>query len=690
MAEVTILMPVHNAGKYLRGAVESILGQTYRDIHLLIVDDASTDGALTGIQDLLQDKRIRIMTNPRNLGLAASLNRGLDEADCRYIVRMDGDDISHPKRIELQVDFMSNNKSCGMSGTWLKTFGMLRLSGVIKYPTSSDEIRTAQLFSSPVAHATLIMRKDMIDGVSLRYNPEYSRTEDFDLCTRATASFDVLNLPRVLYYYRRHPGCVTIRNEAEMRSQVLRIVRRQLVDLGVPVSDEQLDLHSRPCLGNGAAREAELILARDWMRELRKYLLDAVLVNEAAVNRVFGRQWYLFCRYSACLGRAAMKFWQQDKMAYAPTAYQRFGFGLACAVHEGRKRLSLKRTQPALSVTDHPIVSVLLPVHNGQRFVEESVASILSQRWGDLECLVVDDGSTDGTGAVLAKIQDPRLRIFRNEKPIGVAESLNLAIRESKGKYLARMDADDISLPGRISKQVQFMEDHRSVGVLGTHVGYIGRRGCALDLRPCSVEACRAFLLFGTPIVHPSVMIRKDIMTKYELWYSGDASRSEDYDLWIRLSRHADIANLKDKCLLYRLHSESVSAVHQDDMAAQQKKIIRALLTERGVAVDEGEFDSYCRVVSCRPAQTLEEMNVCARILKKTVNAASRDMPAIDEAVSIAWQRYCNNNMHLGIGAWKTMRSLGFGVKSGCVMNAKLIFLAGCVWNELRGRISRV
>ncbi len=126
---------------------------------------------------------------------------------------------------------------------------------------------------------------------------------------------------------------------------------------------------------------------------------------------------------------------------------------------------------------DHPKVTVLLPVYNGARFLRQAIDSVLSQTWKDFELLVVNDGSTDGTAAILESYSDPRIRILSNVQNIGLTLSLNKGLQSARGEYIARIDADDIALPIRLEKQVSYLDQHPEVGLVATGVKVIDERG---------------------------------------------------------------------------------------------------------------------------------------------------------------------------------------------------------------------
>ena len=208
-----------------------------------------------------------------------------------------------------------------------------------------------------------------------------------------------------------------------------------------------------------------------------------------------------------------------------------------------------------------PPVSVVMSVFNGQAFLAEAVESILGQTYGDFEFVVIDDGSTDSTPEILASYaaRDARISVHRHGNR-GRVSSLNAGIERARGKYIARMDADDISLSERLQEQVCFMDAHPEVGLLGGAFELISAKGRVLKtIRfPSEDSAIRSVLLAYNPFSHPTVMIRKDVLLASG-WYRKALLDADDYDLWLRISERSQVANLEKCVLRYRVHSGQVS-----------------------------------------------------------------------------------------------------------------------------------
>jgi glycosyltransferase involved in cell wall biosynthesis len=223
-----------------------------------------------------------------------------------------------------------------------------------------------------------------------------------------------------------------------------------------------------------------------------------------------------------------------------------------------------------------PLVSVIMAVHNGDAFVGAAVESILSQTFRDFEFIIFDDASTDSTPSLLAEYarRDTRLCVRRLEQNLGLTICLNQGIEMAQGKFIARMDADDVCLPQRLEKQLEFMQAHPEVDVLGT--GFVlmdrgGRQIKEIAFSPRS-EILKWNLPFFTPIAHPTVMMRTESIKRLG-GYDPQKKRAQDYDLWWRVSFSGRLANLTDIHLLLRQHPDNISAKYHD----QQEDFSRAI-----------------------------------------------------------------------------------------------------------------
>jgi hypothetical protein len=228
-----------------------------------------------------------------------------------------------------------------------------------------------------------------------------------------------------------------------------------------------------------------------------------------------------------------------------------------------------------------PEVTVLMPVHNAASFVEEALRSVFAQTHADLEVLLVDDASTDGTGEVIRRFDDPRLRTLRHAQREGVAVALNTGLKAARGRLIARMDADDIALPERLSRQVTFLARHPSVGILGGNlqpVGWDGRPSAPATSVPVLPGHVGWMLHVHNCVNHPTVIARREVLLALG-GYRPEMVPAEDYDLWVRALAITRIANISDLVLHYRVHPASTSVAHDRAVSATAIGVAEQALT---------------------------------------------------------------------------------------------------------------
>jgi L-malate glycosyltransferase len=229
------------------------------------------------------------------------------------------------------------------------------------------------------------------------------------------------------------------------------------------------------------------------------------------------------------------------------------------------------------SDTSGVALTVLMPVYNGERFLKSAIESILSQSFSDFEFLIINDGSTDNSDTIIRSFNDKRITLVSNEKNLGLISSLNKGINLAKGKYIARMDGDDISLPERLSKQIGFLELHPEVSLVATNIQLVdeGENDLGMwaeDVRTKTEKEIRSLLPYTNCIAHPSIVIRTPVAKKF--LYDERQINNEDWDLWMRLaSAGHKLAKINEPLLKYRLHTNSIT------FQSNQKNVSKKLLS---------------------------------------------------------------------------------------------------------------
>lgn len=289
---ITVLMAVHNGEPYLRTAIDCILNQTYSNFEFIIVDDASSDNSRQQIASY-RDSRIRLLSNPHNLRLAGSLNRGLQIARGKYIARMDADDICHPERLVKQVAFMEEHPDVGVCGTWLICFG--DKNQIWDYATDPEIIFCNLLFQNQLGHATVMMRRECILNNRLFYNPNFRESEDYELWARCSEHFSLANLPEILYRYRWHSQQASQARMAEQYDFARLVCLRQLKKIGLRPSPEEIKIHMMFSTGIAYTSYGFINGARQWLRKIYQANLRRLYYPQLVFRKVLEQRWKKLC-----------------------------------------------------------------------------------------------------------------------------------------------------------------------------------------------------------------------------------------------------------------------------------------------------------------------------------------------------------------------------------------------------------
>lgn len=261
-----------------------------------------------------------------------------------------------------------------------------------------------------------------------------------------------------------------------------------------------------------------------------------------------------------------------------------------------------------------PKVTVLMSVYNGERYLQEAIDSILNQTFTNFEFVIIDDRSTDGTRTILDRYTDSRIVRLYNDQNIGLTRSLNRGLKVAHGQVIARQDADDISLPARLAKQVAYLEEHPQVGLLGTQIKLLNRLGLPLNAAklPASHSLIVWTLLFRNAFAHPTVMMRKSILDQVG-GYDPSFQVTQDYELWTRLIGKTRFANLLEALVIHRRSWGSVSARQAEMQKANTHRIIQRVnswLLREEVSTNYAEWinqsrESHCSLTNEQIKQTI-------------------------------------------------------------------------------------
>ena len=222
---------------------------------------------------------------------------------------------------------------------------------------------------------------------------------------------------------------------------------------------------------------------------------------------------------------------------------------------------------------DLPVISVILPVYNAEEYIFDSLQSILNQSFGSFEVIVINDGSTDNSESIILQFKDIRIRYIKNEVNLKLIATLNLGLDLARGKYIARLDADDIAFPNRFEKQVAFLEKNSDYGIVGSYAKEFGKSTEVIKY-VLDDESLRFALITHNPFVHSAIMFRYSIVKQYNLQFDKNCIHVEDYDLWIKILTYTKGQNIPEILVNYRVHDLQISFQYRD-LQIQNTRILQ-------------------------------------------------------------------------------------------------------------------
>ena len=293
-----------------------------------------------------------------------------------------------------------------------------------------------------------------------------------------------------------------------------------------------------------------------------------------------------------------------------------------------------------------PLITVLLPVYNGFKYLDEAMKSILNQTFQNFEFIIIDDGSTDDSVKIIKSYDDNRIRLVENRNNPGQSETLNKGLSLTRGKYIARMDQDDISMPERLKKQFEFMENNLDIDVCGSWLQLMGKYDGIVELETDS-ERIKINLLTNQNLAHPAVMIRKDTLVKYDLNYNPTFTIGNDYDLWVRMFDDCSFANLPEPLLKFRMHDNQYSKIMWEQNNAETNRILTNLLKKIGIHPDDSDLIIHKKLFTGYGIDSLftgEVFKYLMRLRKSNLRKNIFEPVIFNEFLKKKWRRFMLNN----------------------------------------------
>ncbi|WMW22220.1 glycosyltransferase family 2 protein [Methanolobus mangrovi] len=237
---------------------------------------------------------------------------------------------------------------------------------------------------------------------------------------------------------------------------------------------------------------------------------------------------------------------------------------------------------------DNPKVSVIMPVYNAEEYVRSAIESILNQSFTNFELLIViDDGSKDSSRIIIESYSDSRIKLLDNKENCGLVKVRNRGINEANGEYIAWLDADDLSHPLRLEKQVKVLDNKPDIGICGTWLKTIGTKKSHKWRHPTNPNFAHSLMLFNNPVATSSVMLRKELLIEHNQYFN--LNYAEDYDLWERLSFYCKITNIPKILTYYRLHENQTSKLNELSLKSSAWSIYERQIKRLGIIYSDDE-----------------------------------------------------------------------------------------------------
>lgn len=257
--------------------------------------------------------------------------------------------------------------------------------------------------------------------------------------------------------------------------------------------------------------------------------------------------------------------------------------------------------------------------NTSEKYLRESIESILKQSFTDFEFIIIDDCSTNNNKSIFKNFNDDRVKIIFNEKNLGLAASLNKALKIAKGEFIARMDSDDISLETRLEKQYKYLKSNPSVGLVASFAKKIGNDKGYIYSIVEEPEKMNVPMFFGNVICHPSVMFRREAIISNRLKYNEEFKTGQDYELWSRLLKKEKVAIIPEVLLSYRIHNNQISNEKKMDQIQNTMKVYSYMLEGLGLEVNQENLKKHHAFCTSSELDTftLKEMIYWGDFIKK-------------------------------------------------------------------------
>jgi len=664
---VSVIVCCYNSSNRLNSTLSHLFSQTVSPSiswEIIVVNNNSTDSTVETAQNFYsQTSQIipfRIVDEPK-AGLSNARNKGFEVAYYDYALMVDDDNWLSPKYVQTVFDDLKQNPNAAMVGglgipelegdepVWFKQYASCYATGA-QSETGFGPIKSSkELYGAGCALKLSLFQKLRASGfsnlLSDRTGGNLMSGGDTELCYAfRLAGYDLLYDERISFKHFLPRGRV---NWEYLRKLFFGFgLTKTLMDIYSSA------LKSRPLPSNN--QRLPYWLNRTWFL-LSELLKDAGVLFTGMLSNSEGNHRLLPALARLGQLQSTIKFRHQ-----LVNLYQQ--------VETFKTNTKTSQTEET-SVSQQPIVTVLMPVYNAEKYLAEAIESVLGQTFKDFEFLIINDGSTDTSADIINGYSDDRIRYVDNGENMALISTLNKGIALAKGKYIARMDADDICEPHRLETQLSFMEANPGFGVCGSWFQSIGRPGNSIAEYPTTDFLIRYTALYQCPFCHPTVVLRTSVLKEHNLLYSKDYPHAEDYEFWLQLSRVTKMANIPESLLKYRQHDSNISKTQSATQINFSKKIRGLYFKEAGIVVKDEELDLFRRLNYQDASFTLEEIKIIGLLLKALIAGTNTSgylpLNSLLALLEEKWLHLCLNHCRYGSAIWQIYKNHTLSNKTG-------------------------
>lgn len=643
---VSVIICCYNSANRLAPTLTHLFKQVISstiDWEIIVVNNNSTDNTEEEAQKLYAqtDQRIPFcIVNEPKAGLSNARNKGFEAANYDYALMVDDDNWLCPNYVETVFNHLQENPHAAMVGglgipeleapapSWFNAYASCYATGP-QSTTGDGPIKTAEeLYGAGCALKLSVLQHIRTHGfvniLSDRTGSNLMSGGDTELCYAfRLAGYDLLYDERISFNHFLPKGRVNWKYLRKlfhgfgMTKTLMDIYVGAINNKPIPTDNQRF-----PYWFNRTWFLLTNVLSHAGV------LLKGVFSNEEGNPKLLPAL--------AKVGQLQSTFHLRHQL-----------IDLHQQVHAFKEKV--QAAPRSVTRVHKPSVTVLLPVYNAEKYVAEAIDSILNQTFTDFELLIVNDGSTDSSLTIIEAYTDARIRILNLAQNVGLVKALNLGLQEIDTTYIVRTDADDISLPTRLQKQVAFMQQHKQVGVCGSWFDTMNDQGQVKSgsrYKP-SDETIRLKHLYQIHLSHGTAILRTSVLKEHAITYSSDFDHAEDYDIFDRIGMVSQLANMQEVLYRVRVHDSNVSKtfshVQTDNSLGVKRRIFKRLgvtnITDTDIHIyQELQHQNY-QVLANQQEAVLQLLN---NMFNANATSAMFEQEFFRKHVSATWFHYLN------------------------------------------------